>query len=397
MIRAFAIALVVLFAGSASAQSVTFPSVAVGSAAAGPEIKGWIYKPAPDLHGPGPFRAIILAHSCAGTSPHTDVWGRLLVSWGYLVLAPDSFGARGTKAVCTTPGAVTPNMRVVDIAGALDYLATRPDVLKGKVGIIGHSHGGSTTLRSARKHWPAQRHPACRRSSPSWRTTRETPAERLDALARLKEAEFTGSVNAHRAEYTEALRAAARSQDENLRIASLEVLVVRKAEVARYLLVRSLRGTSPPLMPTAKALQLLGQDDHSEAVAVASDIARSGTDTEARGEALRVLASSPAAAGLLETILSDKSQPSQLRSLSEIGLSTLAPARFAVTARSLVDDDDEDDNVRAACLTALTHLDQYAEARNDAGLAERVKRLSERTPSANLRSAAERFTLRTNK
>ena len=74
MLRALAIAFLLLFAGGASAQSVSFPSIAVGNSAAGPEIKGWIYKPA----GPGPFRAIILAHSCAGTSPHTDIWGKLL-------------------------------------------------------------------------------------------------------------------------------------------------------------------------------------------------------------------------------------------------------------------------------------------------------------------------------
>ena len=42
-------------------------------------------------------------------------------------------------------------MRISDIAGALDYLATRPDVIKGKVGIIGHSHGGSTVIRAAQK------------------------------------------------------------------------------------------------------------------------------------------------------------------------------------------------------------------------------------------------------
>ena len=147
MKRLLAMLFVMLCAGTAAAQSVSFPSVAVGSAAAGPEVRGWVYKPA----GDGPFRAIILAHSCAGTNPHTDGWGKLLVSWGYLVLAPDSFGPRGTKAVCTTPNVVTPNMRVADIAGALDYLATRPDVIKGKVGIIGHSHGGSTVLRAAQK------------------------------------------------------------------------------------------------------------------------------------------------------------------------------------------------------------------------------------------------------
>lgn len=153
MARLLAIAFLVLFAGGAAAQSVAFPSVAVGSSAAGPLIKGWVYKPG----GTGPFPAVILAHSCAGTNPHTDGWGRLLVSWGYLVLAPDSFGPRGTKAVCATPSVVTPNMRISDIAGALDYLATRPDVIKGKVGIIGHSHGGSTVIRSAQSSFALNR------------------------------------------------------------------------------------------------------------------------------------------------------------------------------------------------------------------------------------------------
>ena len=149
MIRALVIVLLVALGTPALAQSVSFPSVTVGSSPAGPEVKGWIYRPS----GDGPFLAIILAHSCAGTNPHTDSWGKRLVSWGYLVLAPDSFGRRGTKAVCTTRNVVTPNMRVADIAGALDYLATRPDVVKGEVGIIGHSHGGSTVIRSAQNNF----------------------------------------------------------------------------------------------------------------------------------------------------------------------------------------------------------------------------------------------------
>ncbi|HYD05623.1 MAG TPA: hypothetical protein VEC60_07850, partial [Reyranella sp.] len=55
----------------AAAQSVRFASVAVGSVAAGPELSGWLYRPA----GAGPFPGMVLAHPCSGVSQHTTVWG----------------------------------------------------------------------------------------------------------------------------------------------------------------------------------------------------------------------------------------------------------------------------------------------------------------------------------
>src|ERR671918_758916 len=122
MIRLIAIAFALLFAGGASAQTVRFPSVAVGSSAAGPEISGWMYKPS----GAGPFAAIVLAHNCAGVGPHTEVWGKLLASWGYVVVAPDSFGPRGEKSVCGRGSAVSAGMRVADVAGALDFFNAQP-------------------------------------------------------------------------------------------------------------------------------------------------------------------------------------------------------------------------------------------------------------------------------
>ena len=149
MMRFLAIVFLVLFAGGASAQSVRFPSVAAGTSAAGPEITGWVYKPS----GAGPFPAIILAHTCAGVNAHTETWGKLMASWGYLTLAPDSFGPRGQKQVCTNGSAVTGGMRVADIAGALRFLAARPDVQQGHIGMIGHSHGGWTVMRSVQKSY----------------------------------------------------------------------------------------------------------------------------------------------------------------------------------------------------------------------------------------------------
>lgn len=138
-----------LLSPAAQAQSVKFPGITVGNSTAGPEISGWVYKPS----GAGPFPAVILAHTCGGISDHTTGWGNKIAGWGYLVLQPDSFGPRGEKAVCTKPGTITPAMRIADVAGALAYLATRPDVVKNRVAIIGHSHGGSTAIKAVQKRF----------------------------------------------------------------------------------------------------------------------------------------------------------------------------------------------------------------------------------------------------
>jgi dienelactone hydrolase len=147
MIRLVAIAFALLSAAGASAQTVRFSSVAVASSAAGPEISGWLYRPA----GAGPFPGVVLAHPCSGVSEHTTVWGKLLSSWGYAVVAPDSFGPRGEKNVCGRGNVVSGNMRVADVAGALDFLNARPFVRRGDIGLIGHSHGGWTTVRAVQK------------------------------------------------------------------------------------------------------------------------------------------------------------------------------------------------------------------------------------------------------
>ncbi len=145
MIRLVAIAFLVLLASGASAESVRFPSVAVGSTEAGPEIEGLMYRPS----GVGPFPGIVLAHPCNGVSGHTEIWGKLLASWGYVVVAPDSFGPRGEKSVCGRGNVVRPATRVADVAGAIDFLNAQPFVRRGDIGLIGHSHGGSTTIKAA--------------------------------------------------------------------------------------------------------------------------------------------------------------------------------------------------------------------------------------------------------
>jgi dienelactone hydrolase len=136
------------------AESVRFPSVAVGTSPAGPEITGEIYRPG----GAGPFPAVVLAHPCNGVGRHTESWGKLISSWGYVVLAPDSFGPRGEKNVCGRGNVINGNARVADIAGALDYLNAQPFVQRGNIGLIGHSHGGWTVMRAVQKGYGLAAH-----------------------------------------------------------------------------------------------------------------------------------------------------------------------------------------------------------------------------------------------
>ena len=76
---------------------------------------------------PAHSSAIVLAHTCGGVSPHTDAWGKLLASWGYVVVAPDFWGPRGEKSVCGRGNVVNGSMRV-GRRGRRDRLPQRPAV-----------------------------------------------------------------------------------------------------------------------------------------------------------------------------------------------------------------------------------------------------------------------------
>jgi dienelactone hydrolase len=104
--------------------------------------------------GTGPFPAVVMLHDCSGRGPHASGaagrWGRLLASEGYVVIIPDSFAPRGfPDGVCTLPldaPTVLPLTRAGDALVALAFLRTLPEVDGKHVGVMGGSHGGTTTL-----------------------------------------------------------------------------------------------------------------------------------------------------------------------------------------------------------------------------------------------------------
>lgn len=133
---------------AASSSSVTFPSLASSLA-----IPAKLIIP----EGAGPFPAVLIVHDCSGVGSRSSGaparWAEELAGQGYVILIPDSFSPRGLPAgTCTVPRADQDRangfVRAADAYGALAYLRTLRNVDGGRVGIMGGSHGGWTTLAS---------------------------------------------------------------------------------------------------------------------------------------------------------------------------------------------------------------------------------------------------------
>jgi hypothetical protein len=215
---------------------------------------------------------------------------------------------------------------------------------------------------------------------------------RRAALVKLKELEFFGPLlDPYRPAYLEALKKAARSKVADLALAALEALAVHKEPFAREMLLGFIKAPRSSVIPVAQALQLLSYDDHSEVTATARGLLEKSKDPQVAAEAIRLLSSDPGSADLFSTLLGDKSQPRDVRRLSANGLHNVAPQQFGTVARKIVDDEDEDDDLRAACLSTLTHFSDYVDQRRNKTFAKRVRQLGERARSVNLKATASRY------
>jgi hypothetical protein len=219
------------------------------------------------------------------------------------------------------------------------------------------------------------------------------PSEtRLAALHNVQTATFLGSkFDRYRPKFLEALRAVAAEPDEGeVRTGALELLALEKDDVARQLLLKGFQDPDKALVPAAKAMQLLSHDDHGVAIPIARKIVAGDYDVAAKGEALRVLASDPDSERLLIDILSDRSQPQQLRSVSASGLRKVNPKQFEKLAQAIVVDEGEDDGVRASALGALNHM-LGSSGKADPGFTAAVSTLDMAEKPDALRSATARF------
>jgi len=135
---------------------VSFASLDRDAAGAAIALTGMLLLPRKPVP-PGGFPAIIALHGCGGMYSTRDghdkelaermaLRAEMYVRDGYAVLFADSFRARGMREICTIKHGqrtVTAAKRRLDALGALDYLATRREIARDRIALVGWSHGGS--------------------------------------------------------------------------------------------------------------------------------------------------------------------------------------------------------------------------------------------------------------
>lgn len=100
--------------------------------------------------------AVLLLHGCGGPYDSRGELGNRMRSYvalmreqGWHTLVIDSFTPRGERELCTQKvgsRSITQANRRLDVQGALQWLAARPEVDANRISVLGWSHGGSAVL-----------------------------------------------------------------------------------------------------------------------------------------------------------------------------------------------------------------------------------------------------------
>ena len=121
-------------------EYVTYPSPQ-GSGT----MKGYLARPA---NATGKLPAIVVIHENRGLNPYIEDVTRRLATEGYIAFAPDALTPLGgypgnEEKAAQMFGQLDPAKRTEDLAAAVDYVKSRPDV-NGKIGAVGFCFGGTT-------------------------------------------------------------------------------------------------------------------------------------------------------------------------------------------------------------------------------------------------------------
>lgn len=194
-----------------------------------------------------------------------------------------------------------------------------------------------------------------------------------------------------RPDYLATLRSIIDDPDAQLRQRAIGILAREKDEYVQRRLIEGLEDHSKALVPTEKAIQYLGYDVHADYFPLLRRIVEHPPNRAARTEAVRLLAADPSSTDLLLAIISNKKESPDVRRTSAIALQSVAPGQFEGQARRIVLDDDEDDQLQAALITALTHFANPQALSQDDELTRRIEQLRTESPSREVKQATASY------
>jgi dienelactone hydrolase len=125
----------------------------------GVSLDGRLYVP----DGKGRFPAIVMLHGCSGLWDKSGeptasfrFWAEHFRARGYVTLLLDSFGPRGETEICTqmTRKVSEVTDRPRDAHAALRWLASRSDVDRARIHVMGWSNGAMAALHALRPDAP---------------------------------------------------------------------------------------------------------------------------------------------------------------------------------------------------------------------------------------------------
>jgi HEAT repeat protein len=200
---------------------------------------------------------------------------------------------------------------------------------------------------------------------------------RLAALQSLQAASFSVvTFESCRSDYIATLRKVATDPNPELRQRVLGILAREKDGYASKKLLEGLKNPDKALVPPEKALQLLSYDIHAEAYQVARGIVKDPPNEEAKLEALRLLAADAKSAPQFEKLLLDKDETKEVRQVAAAALQALKPDKLQESAREILLDDSDYDEIKATSLTALTQFGDEESVSKDTTLRKQVTKLS---------------------
>jgi hypothetical protein len=199
---------------------------------------------------------------------------------------------------------------------------------------------------------------------------------------------------AKRPDYLATLRSIVDDPDARLRRRAIGILAREKDEYVQRRLIEGLEQRARALVPPAKAIQFLGYDLHAEYFPLLRQIVERPPSRAAKREAVRLLAADPASSDLLTALLDDRREHPDIRRAAAVALQALAPDRFLERARRIVLAGEEDDQLRALSVSALTLFANPAELGDDTELARRIEQLHAESGSRPVRQATATFMAR---